>query len=165
MLNCHCVVHCIVKLYTIIWLLSDILAMVWKYLFMLFIPGHRTFPRSSMMNRRPELNSTFRSFMSRGSEGTLSTSSSSSGYPPDPEDSPDGRMFKRSSAEGSPSFNPAFSKCKYKYILWEHSGSVVECLTWDWGAVVSNLTDVTVLFPWALLSTGSTQLNNCWLGR
>ena len=115
MLKRHCIVHCIVKLYTIMWLLSDILGMVWKYLFMLFIPGHRTFPRSSMMNRRPELNSTFRSFMSRGSEGTLSTSSSSSGYPPDPEDSPDGRMFKRSSAEGSPSFNPAFSKCKYKY--------------------------------------------------
>ena len=65
------------------------------------------------MNRRPELNSTMlRSFMSHGSEGTLSTSSSSSGYPPDPEDSPDGRMFKRNSCENSPSFNAAFSKCK-----------------------------------------------------
>lgn len=75
------------------------------------VEGHRTFPRSSIMNRRPELNSTMlRSFMSRGSEGTLSTSSSSSGYPPDPEDSPDGRMFKRNSSENSPSFNAAFSK-------------------------------------------------------
>lgn len=75
------------------------------------VEGHRTFPRSSIMNRRPELNSTMiRSFMSRGSEGTLSTSSSSSGYPPDPEDSPDARMFKRNSSENSPSFNAAFSK-------------------------------------------------------
>lgn len=75
------------------------------------VAGHQTFPRSSMVSRRPELNSNMlRSFMSRGSEGTLSTSSSSSGYPPDPEDSPDGRMFKRNSSESSPSFNPAFSK-------------------------------------------------------
>ena len=73
------------------------------------------------MSRRPELNTTLRSFMSRGSEGTLSTSSSSSGYPPEPEDSPDGRMFKRNSAESSPSFNPAFSKCKedwYHYCIF-----------------------------------------------
>ena len=70
-----------------------------------------------MVSRRPELNSNMlRSFMSRGSEGTLSTSSSSSGYPPDPEDSPDGRMFKRNSSESSPSFNPAFSKCKCSVI-------------------------------------------------
>lgn len=79
--------------------------------------GHRTFPRASMSNnRRTDLNltaSSFRSLMSRGSEGTLSTSSSSSGFPPDPEDSPEGRIFKRNSNDGSPIFNPALSKCKY----------------------------------------------------
>ena len=78
--------------------------------------GHRTFPRTAMSNNRHTdrslTASSFRSLMSRGSEGTLSTSSSSSGFPPDPEDSPEGRIFKRNSNEGSPIFNPAFSKCK-----------------------------------------------------
>ena len=32
---------------------------------------------------------------------------------------------------------------------WECSGSVVECLTWDWRAAGSSLTGVTVLCPWA----------------
>ena len=32
----------------------------------------------------------------------------------------------------------------------EHRGSVVECLTWDWGAPGWSLTDVTVLCPWAI---------------
>ena len=65
------------------------------------------------MNRRPELTThELRPFMSRGSEGTLSTSSSSSGLPPEPEDSPDGWMFKRNSNDGSPIYNPAYSKCK-----------------------------------------------------
>ena len=32
---------------------------------------------------------------------------------------------------------------------WEHSGSVVECLTRDRGAAGSSLTGVTVLCPWA----------------
>ena len=31
---------------------------------------------------------------------------------------------------------------------WEHSGSVVECLTQDWGAAVLSLTGVTGLCPW-----------------
>lgn len=79
------------------------------------VEGHGTFPRSNMVqHRRPELTTTsLRSLMStRGSEGTLSTSSSSSGFPPDPEDSPEGRIFKRNSNDGSPIFHPAFSKCK-----------------------------------------------------
>lgn len=65
------------------------------------------------MNRRPELTSTsLRSYAStRGSEGTLSTSSNSSGYPPDPEDSPEGRIFKRNSNDGSPIYHAAYSKC------------------------------------------------------
>ena len=51
---------------------------------------------------------------------------------------------------------------KYKhYLKWECSGSVVECLTRDLGAVGSSLTHVTALCPWARplskLSTGSTQ--------
>ena len=33
--------------------------------------------------------------------------------------------------------------------IWERSGSVVDCLTWDWGAAGSSLTGVTVLCPWA----------------
>ncbi|XP_053385541.1 mitogen-activated protein kinase kinase kinase 3-like [Mercenaria mercenaria] len=77
------------------------------------VEGHGTFPRSNIVqHRRPELTTTsLRSLMStRGSEGTLSTSSSSSGFPPDPEDSPEGRIFKRNSNDGSPIFHPAFSK-------------------------------------------------------
>ena len=49
--------------------------------------------------------------------------------------------------------------------MWtrERSGSVVECLTRDRGAVGSNLTGITALCPWArhinpsLVCTGSTQ--------
>ena len=50
----------------------------------------------------------------------------------------------------------------YIIIFWEGSGSMVECLTGDGGAVGSSLTGITVL--WSLskthlsyLSTGSTQ--------
>ena len=32
--------------------------------------------------------------------------------------------------------------------IWEHSGSVVECLTQDWGAAGSSLIGATVLCPW-----------------
>ena len=43
----------------------------------------------------------------------------------------------------------------------EHSGSVVEYITWDWAVVESSLTGKNVLCPWArhypLYSTGSTQ--------
>ncbi|KAL4217458.1 Mitogen-activated protein kinase kinase kinase 2 [Mactra antiquata] len=76
------------------------------------LEGHGTFPRSNIMNRRPELpSSSLRSYAStRGSEGTLSTSSNSSGYPPDPEDSPEGRIFKRNSNDGSPICHAAYSK-------------------------------------------------------
>ena len=35
----------------------------------------------------------------------------------------------------------------YKYLIWERSGSVVECLTRDRGAAGSSLTCVTVLCP------------------
>ena len=33
--------------------------------------------------------------------------------------------------------------------IWERSGSVVECLTWDRGVVGSSHTGVTTLCPWA----------------
>ena len=36
----------------------------------------------------------------------------------------------------------------YAELIWEHSGSVIECLTWDRGAAGSRLTSVTVL--WSL---------------
>ena len=37
-----------------------------------------------------------------------------------------------------------------RLIIWEHSGSVVECLTRDRGAVGSSLTGVTALCPWPI---------------
>ncbi|KAH3747789.1 hypothetical protein DPMN_182221, partial [Dreissena polymorpha] len=104
---------------------------------------HRTFPRATMNNRvRSELSTTsLRSLASRASDGTLSTSSSSSGYPPDPEDSPEGRLFKRNSAEGSPIFNPAFSKSPRCPTNWRKGhrlgsgafGEVYECFDHDSG--------------------------------
>ena len=38
---------------------------------------------------------------------------------------------------------------KLLYYIWEHSGSVVECLTWDQRAAGSSLTGFAVLCPWA----------------
>ncbi|XP_052816284.1 mitogen-activated protein kinase kinase kinase 2-like [Mya arenaria] len=74
--------------------------------------SHRTYPRMTMNAkvRTDTQTISLRSLASRGSEGTLSTSSSSSGFPPEPEDSPEGRLFKRSSQDGSPLYNPAYSK-------------------------------------------------------
>ena len=34
-------------------------------------------------------------------------------------------------------------------IYWEHSGSVVECFTWDQGVAGSSITGVTTVCPWA----------------
>ena len=34
-------------------------------------------------------------------------------------------------------------------MIWEHIGSVVECLTWDQGAAGLSLNGVTALCPWA----------------
>ena len=51
-----------------------------------------------------------------------------------------------------PLYSDGFShtyKCNKDGILWEPSGSVVECLTWDWGAAGLSLTDITALCPWA----------------
>ncbi|KAL3854713.1 hypothetical protein ACJMK2_013971 [Sinanodonta woodiana] len=94
------------------------------------VEGHRTFPRANIMNRRPDTGSNaLRSIMSRGSEGTLSTSSSSSGLPPDPEDSPEGRlmMYKRNSDHESPVFSIsdlAFSKSPRAPTNWTRGRSL-----------------------------------------
>ena len=45
-----------------------------------------------------------------------------------------------------------------QYCLGEPSGSVIECLTLDWGAVGSSLTGVTALCPWAGLINPSLVL-------
>ncbi|KAL5005591.1 hypothetical protein ScPMuIL_016749 [Solemya velum] len=68
--------------------------------------GHGTFPRSNHMSRYSDIGFSALRFVTRGSDGTLSNSSSSSGFPPDPDDSPDGRMFtKRNSDLDSPVFS------------------------------------------------------------
>lgn len=107
------------------------------------IEGHSTFPRSHIMqHRRPELSTTSLRYIStRGSDGTLSTSSSSSGFPPDPEDSPEGRILKRNSNEGSPIFHPAFSKSPTCPLNWKPGnrlgsgafGEVFQCFDHDTG--------------------------------
>ena len=62
----------------------------------------------------------------------------------------------------------------HRWGKWEHSGSVVECLTQDKGAAGSSLTGITVLCPWArhiypslvLVQPRNTHPNiteNCWL--
>ena len=63
-----------------------------------------------------------------------------------------------------------------RYSDREHSGSVVECLTRDWGAAGLSLTSATALCPWARHINPSLVLvqprktcpditERCWLGR
>ena len=42
-----------------------------------------------------------------------------------------------------------YGSCIQKMGIWERSGSVVECLTRDWGAADSSLIGITALCPWA----------------
>ena len=48
----------------------------------------------------------------------------------------------------SRSYSLVFLQCSH-FTGWEHSDSVEECLSRDWGVAGSSLTTVTVLCPWA----------------
>ena len=65
-----------------------------------------------------------------------------------------GRIYGRKLLRLSNQTSHYCKKCNFFFnlhdMIWrEHSGSVVECLTRDWGAAGSSLTGVTALCPWA----------------